>query len=54
MIQDFVPMSFGLPMQVESRPGFPDGILCSIEDFLSVFFDGREEIPNPDPLYQPE
>lgn len=33
----FVPTSFSLPMRVAPRPGFKDGMVYSIRDFLDVF-----------------
>lgn len=33
----FVPTSFSLPMQIAPRPGYEDGMVYSIKDFLDVF-----------------
>jgi hypothetical protein len=51
--EDFVPTSFYLPCRVAPRPEFPDGWINTLESLLKLHFSDSKEIPNPDPMYQP-
>jgi hypothetical protein len=50
----FVPISGYLPFEVVPRPCLPDGIVNTLEKMTMIFHDEETEIPNPDPLFQPE
>lgn len=49
---DWVPVSFGIPMYVKPRESVPDGIVRTKEQYVSVFHYDEREIPNPNPMYQ--
>ncbi|HEY4519729.1 MAG TPA: hypothetical protein VJH33_01690 [Candidatus Paceibacterota bacterium] len=52
--EGFVPMLFDLPHTVVARPAVPDGIVKNPAQVVAVYQDGiAEEIPNPNPAYQP-
>ncbi|PIR69462.1 MAG: hypothetical protein COU47_02695 [Candidatus Niyogibacteria bacterium CG10_big_fil_rev_8_21_14_0_10_46_36] len=44
---DFAPMMFTLPHNVESRHDLPDGVVRTIEDVVRVYFSKEEEILDP-------
>jgi hypothetical protein len=51
--EDWCPISFGLPIRVSPRPSVPNGLVVTLEEYISVFHPGETEVPNPDPLFQP-
>ncbi len=51
---EFVAVSFTLPMSVIPRPSLPDGLVDTIEKYVMIFHPGQKEIPNPDPLFVPD
>jgi hypothetical protein len=51
--KDFVPVTHYLPSRVVPRESVPDGIVKNVEDLVAVFYHYMEEIPNPDPSFQP-
>lgn len=51
--EGFVPTTFYLPQTVVARPSLPSGRVETVADILTVFFDDYQEVPNPDPRYQP-
>ncbi len=53
----WVPISFDAPSSerphhVAPRPGIPDGLVTTKEQYLAVFHRNDKEIPNPDPSFQ--
>ena len=49
---DFVPTTFSIPMNVVPRPALPTGRILDKEDLKLIFYQGKKEIPNPDPKFQ--
>ncbi|MEK7511087.1 MAG: hypothetical protein AAB582_02540 [Patescibacteria group bacterium] len=47
----FVPTSHKLPCKVKSRLGLPEGLICTREELIFVFYDDKKEVPNPDIRY---
>jgi hypothetical protein len=50
---DYVPCTHYFPRNVTPRKSVPNGIINSVEDLVSVFYDDMNEIPNPDKNMQP-
>lgn len=50
---DWVPCTYKLPGYVEPRACVPDGYVRTKEDYVNVFLDDMQEIPNPNSNYQP-
>jgi hypothetical protein len=46
---DWVPVSFSLPMTVVKRSSLPTGIVETIEQHNMIFFHDSKEIPHPCP-----
>jgi hypothetical protein len=52
--RNWVPVSSSLPTWITPRPGFPDGMVRTVEEYISVFHSTETEVENPDPSYVPE
>lgn len=52
--KDFVPCTAYLPMSVVARPSLPSGRIETLDEYLMIFFPDGQEIPNPDPKFQPK
>lgn len=52
-LQGFVPTTHYFPSSVVPRPSLPSGQITSKQDVITVFYHDYQEIPNPDPKYQP-
>lgn len=50
---NFVPCTHGVPSYVVPRESLPDGMIKNVKDLVAVFYDDMQEIPNPDPSFQP-
>jgi hypothetical protein len=46
---DWVPVSFSLPMSVSPRPSLPDGLVDTLEKYIMIFHYDEKEIPHPRP-----
>jgi len=46
---EWVPVSFSLPMSVVPRPSLPTGIVKTIEQHNMIFFSDSKQIPHPKP-----
>jgi hypothetical protein len=52
--KSFTPITWAIPHSVAPRPELPSGRIESKEDLFKVYFVGYQEIPNPDPAFQPK
>jgi len=52
-IEHFYPWSYSNPYRVKARTGIEDG-QCTTREHFRILLSDLEEIPNPDPLYDPE
>jgi hypothetical protein len=50
----WTPCTFYLPTYVVPRPGFEDGMLRTLADWIRLFQPNDEEISNPDPRFIPD
>jgi hypothetical protein len=46
---DWVPVSFNLPMNVVPRPALPSGLITNLDEYRRIFLADDTEIPHPFP-----
>ena len=51
---DFIPVTYTLPMQVSPRNSLPNGLIKNLNELISIFYDDMIEIPNPNKNYIPK
>ena len=47
-LDDWISISVSLPMSISPRPGFENGIVGNVSDYLSVFYPNTEIVGIPD------
>lgn len=52
--EDWVPVTYTLPMPCKPRPSLPSGMITNKKELETIFYSDMEEIRNPDLDFCPE